>query len=133
MDERSNTSHQKRDSDTMQHGELRSDRGSWLVSEFFLRFSFLNFNDTFKTGEALFHIFLSPTRTFVSDSETREREDLSGTDSHPVLASSSHVERMERGDPLLTKTTKNPKPTKNENHDLERGDPMCADIPVWLQ
>ena len=35
--------------------------------------------------------------------------------------SSEHVERKERGDPL-TKPTKNPKPNKNEDHDLERGD-----------
>ena len=41
----------------MQHGELRSYRGSSLVNEFFLRFSSFNFNDTFKTGEALFYIF----------------------------------------------------------------------------
>ena len=47
----------KRDSDTMQHGELRSDRGSRLVNEIFLRFSFFNFNDTFQTGEALLYIF----------------------------------------------------------------------------
>ena len=53
----------------------------------------------------------SPTTTVSSDSETREREDLSGIDSHPVLVSSSHVEEMiERGDPLLSKPTKNPKP-----------------------
>ena len=45
------TSHLKRYSDTVQHGELRSDRGSWLVSEFFLQFSFFNINDTFKTGD----------------------------------------------------------------------------------
>ena len=51
----------------------------------------------------------SPTTTVLSDSETREREDLSGIDSHPVPVSSSHVERMERGDPLLPKPTKNPK------------------------
>ena len=44
------TSHFKRDSDTMQHGELRSDRGSWLVSEFFLQFSLFNIHDTFKAG-----------------------------------------------------------------------------------
>ena len=31
--------------------------GSWLVNEFFLRFSSLNFLDTFKTGEALFYMF----------------------------------------------------------------------------
>ena len=48
----------KRDSDTLQHGELRSYCGSRLVNEFFLRFSTFNVNDTFKTGEALFYIFL---------------------------------------------------------------------------
>ena len=51
----------------------------------------------------------SPTTTASSDSETREREDQSGIDSPPVPVSSSHVERIERGDPL------------------------CSDIPEWLQ
>ena len=45
------TSHLKRYSNTVQHGELRSDRGSWLVSEFFLQFSLFNINDTFKAGD----------------------------------------------------------------------------------
>ena len=36
----------------------------------------------------------SPTTTASGDSETREREDLSGIDSHPVPVSSSHVEEM---------------------------------------
>ena len=45
-----------------------------------------------------------------SESETREREDLSGIDSHPVLVSSSNVEEM-----------------------IEWGDPLCSDIPEWLQ
>ena len=45
----------------------------------------------------------------LSDSETRARKDLSGIDSHPVPVSSSHVERIERGDPLY------------------------SDIPEWLQ
>ena len=52
----------------------------------------------------------SPTTTVSSDSETREREDLSGTDYHPVPVSSSHVEEMR-----------------------EREDPLCFDIPEWLQ
>ena len=46
--------------------------------------------------------------------------------------SSEHVERKERGD-LLTKPTKNPKPNKNEDHDLERGDQLNSDKPEWLQ
>ena len=48
---------QKRDSDTMQHGELRSYRVSRLVNEFFPRFFSFNFKDTYDTGEALFYIF----------------------------------------------------------------------------
>ena len=71
-----------------------------------------------------------PTTAVSSDSETRAREDLSGIDSNPASVSSSHVERKERGDPL-TKPTQNPKPNKNEDHDLERGDPLCSDIPEW--
>ena len=46
--------------------------------------------------------------------------------------SSKHVERKERGD-LLTKPTKNPKPKKNEDHELDRRDPFCSEIPKWLQ
>ena len=52
---------------------------------------------------------ISPTTTVLSDSETRAREDVSGIDSHPLLLSSSHVER------------------------IERSDPMYSDIPEWLQ
>ena len=71
----------------------------------------------------------SPTTTS-SESKTPEREDLSGIDSHPASVSSSHVERKEPGD-QLTKPTQNPKPNKNEDHELERGDPLCSDIPEW--
>ena len=75
----------------------------------------------------------SPTTTVLSDSETREREDRSGIDSHPVPVSSSHVEEMiERGDPWLPKPTKNPKPNKDETT-IERGDPFCSEKPEWLQ
>ena len=49
----------------------------------------------------------SPTTTVLSDSETREREDLSGIDSHPVP-----VSRMFK---------------------RERGDPLYSEIPEWLQ
>ena len=40
----------KRYSDTVQHGDLRSDRGSWLVNEFFLQFSLFDIHDAFKAG-----------------------------------------------------------------------------------
>ena len=75
----------------------------------------------------------SPTTTVLSDSESRPGEDLSGTGSHPVLVSSSHLERIDRVEQLLTKPTNNPKPNKNENHDIERRDPLCSDILEWLQ
>ena len=87
----------------MWHGELRSDRGSRLVSKFFLQFSFFNISDTFKTRKwspiSSSSSSTSPTTTVLSDSETREREDLSGIDSHPVFVSSSHVERDQAGWP----------------------------------
>ena len=74
----------------------------------------------------------SPTMTVTSDSENRAKADMCETGSDPASVSSSHVERKERGDPL-TKPTKNPKPKKIENHEKEHGDPLCSDIPEWLQ
>ena len=50
-----------------------------------------------------------PTTTVSSDCETREREDLSGINSHPAPVLSSHVE------------------------DMERGDALCSDVREWLQ
>ena len=120
----------------MQHGELRSDPGSWLVSEFFLQFSFINIMKP--SRQKIYHptssssSSTSPTTTVSSDSETRAREDLSGIDSYPVSVSSEHVERKERGDPF-TKPTKNQKPNKNENHETERCDRLYSDILEWLQ
>ena len=38
----------KRYSDTVQHGELRTDRGSWFVNEFFLQLVLFNIHDTFQ-------------------------------------------------------------------------------------
>ena len=57
LDQRSKTTSHWRYSDTKQHGELRSDRGSTLVNEFFLQFSSFNLNDTFKAGNWSFHVF----------------------------------------------------------------------------
>ena len=59
VDQRSKTTpHYKRDSDTVQHGELRSERGSWFVSEFSLQLSHFNINDTFKAWDWSSYIFL---------------------------------------------------------------------------
>ena len=66
----------------------------------------------------------SPTTTVLSDSETRAREDLSGIVSHPVPVSSSHVERIERREPLLPKPTKNPKPNKKRKPRYRTGRPV---------
>ena len=50
-----NTSHQRRDSDTLQYGELRSYCGSRLV-KFVLRI-FIDFKDTYEAGESFLVIF----------------------------------------------------------------------------
>ena len=46
----------------IKNGELRSDRGSRLVSEFFLQFSSFDFNDTFKTRESSIILHLPQAR-----------------------------------------------------------------------
>ena len=75
----------------------------------------------------------SPTMTsstVSSDSENRARDDLCGIDSCPVSVSSKHVERKNGETPSQPKI---PKPNKNEDHELERGDSLCSEIPEWLQ
>ena len=66
----------------------------------------------------------SPTTNVLSDSETRAREDLSGIESHPVPVSSSHVDRIERGDPLVPKPTKNPKTKSKRKPRYRTGRPV---------
>ena len=44
------TSRLKWCSDTVQHKELRSDRGSWVVNEFFRKLALFNIHDTLKAG-----------------------------------------------------------------------------------
>ena len=104
MDQRSETtSHLKRYLNTVKHGELRSDRGSWFVIGFFLQLSPFNIDDTFKIGmdhpTSSSSSSTSPTTTVTSDSETRAREDLSGIHSHSASVSSESVDRQVRGDP----------------------------------
>ena len=73
----------------------------------------------------------SPTTTVSSDSGTRARDNLCGIDSYPVTVSSKHVERKERRDLLPSQSKFQSK--INENHDIGRRDPLCSDIPEWLQ
>ena len=40
----------KRYSDTVQHGELRPDRGFWFINEFFVKLAYFNTHDTCKAG-----------------------------------------------------------------------------------
>ena len=40
----------KRDLNTVQYGKLRTNRGSWFISEFFLKLADFNTHDTFKAA-----------------------------------------------------------------------------------
>ena len=92
-------------------------------------------HDTFKAGNWSSYVFLKLVYLTNHDifkcvkrqCDKTSTGDLCGIDSYPVTVSSKHVERQERGD-LLTKPTKNPKPNKNEDHDLERGDLLNSDL-----
>ena len=42
----------------MQYGELRTNRGSWFINEFFLKLALFNIHDTFNAGNWSFQIFI---------------------------------------------------------------------------
>ena len=67
------TSHEKRDSDTLQYGELRSYGGTRFVK--FIFWIVIDFEDTFETGESFLIIFFSLNfftySKWNSDSRTR--------------------------------------------------------------
>ena len=117
----------------MQYGELRSYRGSWLVSESFLQSTS---STSMKPSTQEIHhptssssSSSSPTATVSSDSEIQAREDPSGIESHP--ASVSNVDPLERGHPLH-QANQTSQTHKNEDHDLQRRDPLYSEIPEWL-
>ena len=121
-------------SDTMQHGELRSYRGSRLVNEFFVRFSSFNFNDTFKAGRLLHRQQHQVIMRLEKERTELKVIPLQCLCQFPMLM-------IERGNPLWTKPTKNnfQKEIKKETK-IERGNPLSADssrasseIPEWLQ
>ena len=97
----------KRDSDSLQHGELRSDCGSRLVIEFFIQFSSFNLNDTFKT-ESSFYIYLklvfSNYDSIKRQEDSRQRIKLKVI---PLQCLCQLRLMIERGNPLWTKPTKN--------------------------
>ena len=69
----------------------------------------------------------SPT---VSEIQTRERGDRIESDISPVHVSNSVDDRSGRPDD--TQANKTPK-TNTEETTIERGDPLCSEIPEWLQ
>ena len=82
----------------------------------------------------------SSSSSSTSTPTTPSRE-IDHSDHPPAIVSSESVDRQVRRDPYssetseesLNKTTKIPKPNKNENHEQVRGDPYYSDIPEWLQ
>ena len=113
----------------MQYGELRSYCGSRLVK--FVLWIFINFKDTFKTEESFliifFHLISSPT---VGEVQTRERGDRTESDISPVHVSTTVDDGSGRPDD--TQANKTPEPHKKESK-KEQSDPLCSEIPEWLQ
>ena len=69
----------------------------------------------------------SPT---VREIQTREREGRIDSDSSPVQVSNSVGDGS--GQPDETQANKNPKTNEKETT-IERGNPLCSEIPEWLQ
>ena len=69
----------------------------------------------------------SPT---VSDAKTRGREDRTESDTSPVNVSTNVDDRT--GQPVVDQANQTPKTHKKEPK-IELGDPLCSEIPEWLQ
>ena len=70
----------------------------------------------------------SPT---VSEIQTREQEDLTNSDISPVPVSTTVVK--DRGDLMITKPIKTERPIKRNPRGNKATDPLCSEIPEWLQ
>ena len=66
----------------------------------------------------------------VNEIQIREREDGIDSDISPVRVSTTVDERS--GRPVVDQASKNPKPKKKESK-REQSDPLCSQIPEWLQ
>ena len=126
VDQRSKTtSHWKRYSDTMQHGELRSDRGYQRVLP----------------QACLLQISMTPSRQEI-DHPTSSSSSPTSPPMTSSTVSSESVARQERRDLCFCEPQKiscwlsQPKiqnPNQNEDHDQERRDPFCSEITEWLR
>ena len=116
MDQRSKTtSHQKRDSDILQYGELRSYCGSRLI-KFILWILSTSKTPSRQESRSSSSSSASSSSPTVSEIQIREREDGSNSGISPVQVSTSVDDRS--GQP--------------EETTIERGNSLDSEIPEWL-
>ena len=73
----------------------------------------------------------SPSSRTVSEIQIREREDGNDSDTSPVQVSNSVDDRS--GCPDETQANKTQKKQTKKETTIERGNPLCSDIPEWLE
>ena len=131
----------------MQHGELRSDRGSWFINEFFFKLAFFNIHDTFKAGNWSPHIFLKLVYLTTHNCVKRHWLDKNGETCVgkipiPQLCQVNMLKGKNRETCVLLEHQKSscwlsqPK-IKNQiktKTTTKKGGDLChSDIPEWLQ
>ena len=122
------TSHQKRDSNTLQYGELRSYCGSRLVKVRPLDLHQLQRQPLRQERHSSSSSSTSSSSPTVNEIQTREREDGIDSDISPVQVSTSVDDRS--GQPDKTQANNLPKTNKKETT-IELGNPLCSEIPEW--
>ena len=124
------TSHLKRDSDTLQHGELRSLCGPGLsISSSGSDSSTSKTHSRQESHSSSFSSTSSSSPT-VSEIQSQERGDRIESDISPVQMSNSVDGRS--GRPDETQANKSPKTNKKESK-KEQSDSLCSEIPEWVQ
>ena len=110
----------------------------WFRLVKFVLWIFIDFKDTFKTGESSSYIFLKldyfTSRNCVEGQITvRLEKEIIKVELIPFQCMCQvHVEWTERGD-LLIKPTKNPKPKKTKTTRQNGAIRLLSDLPEWLQ
>ena len=93
---------------------------------------FINFKDTYETGESFFFSSSSSSSSSptVGEIHVREREDATNSDISPVPV--TNLVDDGSGQPDGIQANKNPKPNKKETA-IERRNSSDSEIPEWLQ
>ena len=124
------TSHQKRDSDTLQYGELRSYCGSRLVK--FVLLDLHRLQRHLRDRRVISPHLLQPHLLHLQQVKFRFEKEKMGLTATPLQCKCQLRLMIDQGNLMKPQANKIQKPNKKKST-IERGNPLNSEIPEWLQ